>query len=141
MKKGLLIVSLFTAIMLMQSVALAQEALTPVLEAQIGEPVKEVTKEVKVDKKSWVRVIGSKTFAPGQKKANSLAATAKALAPGQVKKTMGAVSARGFVRGPAEISARKKQMFQDISMKQKPQKPLKGQKTTFRGTPYKPTKL
>ena len=142
MKKALFIVTLFTAIMLMQSVALAQEALTPALKSQIGESVTEVTKEVKNDKKSWVRVVGgARTYAPGQKKTNALQATAKAFAPGQVKKIMGVTSAKSFVRGPTEISARKKQMFKEAAMKQKPQKPLKGSPRTFRGTPYKPTKL
>ena len=158
MKKVFLIVGL-TVMMLLESVVFAQEALTPALEAQIGEPVKEVTKETKLTPKSFVRKIGdSRVYAPGQKKANALEATAKAFAPGQVKKAAdavsakefapgqvkkaaGVVSARGFARKHAETAARKKQLFKEIAVKQKPQKPLKGQPTTFRGAIYKPTKL
>lgn len=141
MKKLFLIVSLFTAMLLLQSVAIAQEALTPAQAAGVGEPVKEVAKEVKLPSKNYVRKIGEQRKFVPNKKSDAIAASAKALAPGQVKKTVGAKSARGFVRNPVAVSAKKKEMFQSIAMKQKPQKPVKGQKTTFRGTPYKPTKI
>lgn len=138
MRKIFLIAGFLAATLLLSALAVAQE--TAATTAAPVEPAKEVVKTTKLATKSYVRKVGSANFAPGQRKTDAIAASAKALAPGQ-NKAKGVSSARAFSRNPTEVLAKKKQMFQDIATKQKPQKPAKGYEKTYRGTPYKPTKL
>lgn len=144
MKKMFFLVGLIVGVLMLGSFAHAQEtaAATPDPNAvpAFTPPSKEAKSLPKPESKSLVRVIGqARMYAPGQQKKVALEQTAKEFAPGQTKTAIGL--ARQFSYKPLEAAARKKKIFEEISLKSKPQKPVKGYEKTFRGTPYKPTKF
>ena len=147
MKNKIFAVSLIVATLLLGVFAFAQES-NPSTDLNtvpvFTPPEKELVKDVKKDlpmpsSKSWVRVIGkARVYSPGQSKKAALEQTVEAFMPNQVTtKTLPAN--REFLKKPLDAAARKRALFQSISMKTKSVAPVKGYQKSFRGTPYKPT--